>query len=414
MRGFVVAVGLAVLCVHLPVSAQAPAPAPPVVAVLGERQFNALHAEFGTADGANPTYPAGMPAPTLIDLPDSGTFAERREAATAGPLSALEPGRLYAIAGTRLLVIRPHAGAGDDVLTDPNEPTDAASHEVGLHGTGVMSAAIGLTTGAAPDALGLFVTGGNDDPTTWSWLADQSWIDVVSLSGYTVPYLSGELIDLCEIDAAVRRAVDNGITVFSSSGNTSDQMEMLASPNGFPEVHQVGGVDANGQSWRPPHADQTDPFWIIANVTRPYVTGALYEFETAAHDSLDGRMRFGGTSGATPLTAGYAARLADHARRLLAAGDVPQDGPLADGELTAAEVSRVLSHTAAPFESPSPARYLVEGYGAVNEQTLADAMAVVAGDLAEPARPGEDAMHEQVTAGRAALFSPARCLEAAS
>src|SRR6476661_2578537 len=48
------------------------AAAPPVVAILGETDgFNPLHQEF-RADGPV-EYPAGMPAPTFVDLPQGGT-----------------------------------------------------------------------------------------------------------------------------------------------------------------------------------------------------------------------------------------------------------------------------------------------------------------------------------------------------
>src|SRR3954451_21469478 len=61
--------GLLALAIAAPSAA-----APPVVAIIGEDDgFNPLHQEFRASDPV--VYPAGMPTPTFIDLPQGGTFA---------------------------------------------------------------------------------------------------------------------------------------------------------------------------------------------------------------------------------------------------------------------------------------------------------------------------------------------------
>src|SRR5690348_6338424 len=113
--------GLLALGVALLVAAPAHA-APPVVGILGETDgFNPLHQEFRATGPVE--YPAGMPAPTYIDLPQSGTFAEQLAELRRGPLANLKPGVLYAIRGTRVLVFDP---GGDSTFTDAIPATEGS------------------------------------------------------------------------------------------------------------------------------------------------------------------------------------------------------------------------------------------------------------------------------------------------
>src|SRR3954464_13849693 len=95
------------LAILVAVVAAAPAAAaPPVVAILAETDgFNPLHQEFRATGPVE--YPAGMPAPTFVDLPQSGTCDGQLAELRRGPLANLEPGVLYAIRGTRVLVFNP-------------------------------------------------------------------------------------------------------------------------------------------------------------------------------------------------------------------------------------------------------------------------------------------------------------------
>jgi hypothetical protein len=158
--------------------------------------------------------------------------------------------------------------------------------------------------------------------------------------------------------------------------------------------------------------------------TRPYETGDRFVFESADADSLDGSMGFGGTSGATPSTTGRAAELITFARELLRSktgfkdgalanigpgGITPKQGPLKDGKLTREELIDVMHHSATPAEPPSPARYLVEGYGAFQQGAVDLAKKILAGQTAEPERPEEDQMHEAVESARETFFPDERC-----
>jgi hypothetical protein len=393
-------------------AASAAAPAPPVIAILQEPDpLNVLHSDFRTRDGRDAVLPRGVRA-VRVTLPARGDFDERMAAVAEGPLGAMKPDTLYYVAGTRLLIYNARDAAG-------RARTDLVTGDR-LHSTGVVGAAIGRRNGTAPDALAVFVTGSGNGP--WEWVASQPWIDVVSTSSYTTPQAStgaaGTGSRLCEGAAAVRRMTGAGRIVFSSSGNTTDQPEPFVSPNGLPEVFQVGGVDSAGRTWTPPRTEEEDPFYTAGNVVRPYETGELYSFPAAGPDSLDGTVHFGGTSGATPRTAGWAATLIAAARRAtgggavggaLASGRRVARGPLADGKLTGAELGMLMRHVAVPAEAATPARYFVEGYGALNARAVAAAVAVLQGRAAEPARPDEDAASAATREARAALFNAARC-----
>jgi hypothetical protein len=414
LRLAVVAAAVAVPAAVVPASAATAPAAPAVIAVIGEPGgLNVLHNDFRTRDGRDAVLPAGVRA-VRVTLPRGGDFAERIAALTAGPLGHLQPGTLYYVAGTRLLVLATKDVAGrstTDILTPDR-----------VHATGVVDAAIGRAHGTAPDALAVFVTGGG--PAPWAWVAAQPWVDVASTSSYSAPQVaasSGAASDslLCESAAAVRKIVASGRVVFSSSGNTTDQPEALTSPNGLPEVFQVGGVDAHGKTWTPGHSEESDPFYAAGNVVRPYDTGELFSFPAAAPDSVDGTVHFGGTSGATPRTAGWAAVLVASARRITGGarssngsytlGRKAARGPLSDGRFTGSELAEVLRHSAVPAEAATPGRYFVEGYGALNAAAVASAVNVLAGRAALALRPDEDAAAAATRQARGAAFNAGRC-----
>jgi hypothetical protein len=418
--------------------AQTPlAPAPSVVAVVGESGLNVLHSEFRTPDGADPVYPAGMSAPQFVTLP-GGDFAAALAELRAGPLAQMEPGTLYAVHGTRLLVYAPaSAGASRSILGDPRQEEVLApvlgSADPLLHGTGVVDAVNGTRYGTNPNAIVVLVP--SLHPDDWEWVARQSWIDLATTSSYSaLPATAGGTVDtadpsraanaraLCEGGRAIADMTRAGRIAFSSSGNTTDATEPLTAPNGLPDVYLVGGVDAQGKSWRPVHDEESDEFYRYGNVVRPYDTGERFSFSAAAPDSYDGTTHFGGTSGATPLTAGWASRIVQEARALLgtdgaAAGafavaapgtTLPARGPLADGRFTRDELIGLLHHTAVAAEAASPARYFVEGFGAFARSSFDLSVAVLRGNATEPSRPDEDAARAQTQQLRVAAFA-ARC-----
>jgi hypothetical protein len=366
-----------------------------VIAFVGESGMNVLHEDFRTADGRTPRYPAALGKVTVVSLPAHGTFAERRAAVASGSLGHLIPGQLYGIRGTRLLVA---SAPGSEPQTDVTGSGTTViqvggSSDPTLHGTGVVDAAIGRRYGTAPNALGLLLLGSAGD--AWSFVAGHHGIDLASTSDYGVAAP-------CVARNAVRSFTGAGHLVFSSSGNTTDQGETLSSPNGLPEVYQVGGVTADGKPYGiPPHPSDPEVFYGFGQVTKPYQTGELYDFPAAAYNNFTGTMRFGGTSGATPRTAGWAAKLLAHAR---SQRTTPARGPLRDGRLTRIELTNLLHHVAVPSSPGQPGDFWIEGYGALGAAAARKAERVLDGSLAEPIRAGDDANEAQVEQARTAVF----------
>jgi hypothetical protein len=379
---------------------------PVVVAVVGEPAgVNVLHEDFRTRDGRTPRYPSDMPRPVMVALPADGNFSVARSALEAGPLGHMTPGVLYGVAGTRLLLVNAGAGRYDGVQSDA------------LHATGVADSITGTRDGTDQQALVVLVLS-NDPDSVYPWLARNAWIDLASTSDYSIHTTSDPT--QCAGADDVRSFTARGHLLFSSAGNTTDQPEPLVAPNGLPQTYIVGGVDSAGNTWFPGHPAETDPFYAAGNVVRPYETGAPFSYEAAAPDSFTGLTHFGGTSGATPLTAGWAAQLVSYARQrlhstlgtvrgALATGPAkPKVGPLSDGRFTNAEL-RGLLHAVAIQHSglPPGAAYGAEGYGALNAASISRAEQILNGSLATPGRAADDQAYTTIQQVRAEVF--ARC-----
>jgi hypothetical protein len=85
-------------------------------------------------------------------------------------------------------------------------------------------------------------------------------------------------------------------------------------------------------------------------------------------------------------------------------------GPLDDGVLTRAELADLLHAVAVPSAPPFPARYAYEGFGALNDDTVDRAIAVLDGQAPMPQVNADDqSMHEFVEQWRATTTSSPRC-----
>lgn len=312
-------------------------------------------------------------------------------------------------------------------LTEPYDLVEGESDSGGedhrRHGTGVVGAAIGSVHGTAPDAWVVFVP--RNDPSGYAWVAEQPWIDVATVSAHSLETSPEHGVLPCRAAPHVR-AFTRDRVFFASSGNV--EHSSLYMMNGMPEFHLVGSVDDSGSSLmrpRPPAStDDEELFFALARYgTRTYETGDRFEFPAAGSDSTHGTEPFGGTSGATPSTAGRAADVITAARTIL--GDTgnrpravlalrgpdvvaPPSGPLADGDLTAAELTDLLHAVAVP-QLETPGRYLVEGYGALGDEAEQRAIQVLRGAEAMPDRSSDDADHARSEQARARASAARGC-----
>lgn len=288
------------------------------------------------------------------------------------------------------------------------------------HGTAAASVAVGNLYGSCSRCLLVFV----ESAGPHGWVYDQPWIDLVShsfgsLANVGAPGLQAPL--------QPRAAAERGQVALVAAGNgvengfVTPEQTYLSPFTGPPWVVRVGAVE---RSTRKPILGTGKPVDVSS-----YGAGAI----PAAHafDDQDA-YGFGGTSAATPITAGVAGRALGAARTaagdtgtstrqpgVLAAGAATATGPLSDGSLTRGELVDVVTHTAqhdgtqyaldplapTPLTSPdNPAQYLVEGYGIADEASAVRAEAVVRGELALPERPDEERFFRADQALRRALW----------
>lgn len=264
------------------------------------------------------------------------------------------------------------------------------------------------------------------------WMADQPFIDIQSHSwgmpftcaGVATQHAWGwaEAFKYARDKQLVAVAAANGHGNTGTLGYPSQCQDNA----GIAGVVTVGGTDNAGYvSWAN---------WFPAIAADGCNNPAIDDTTT---DKLENTG--GGTSSATPFSAGGAAKLVLEARRILRDPSVgvkdgvyatahegavlPATGPLADGDFTLAELKDVLFHTAIspPTEDPSDGDTCLNqvplgpetppesvfafiGYGEVNHNSIALGIEVLMGSAELPARPTEDELYARDQAARRAFW----------
>ncbi|MGH3442802.1 MAG: S8 family serine peptidase [Nitriliruptorales bacterium] len=315
----------------------------------------------------------------------------------------IEPGRMYWIPGTKVVgaVDAGGFGASTHPILDSNG-----------HGTGSASVATGNRYGYCPTCLVVAVDTLSAGTTT---IAGFDWVDISSNSwGYVGGAPVGALFGA---DQATRLAAERGQTTLFAAGNGVG--------NTFFDVPILTyGSDVAGPDWN-----------IVVGAIREDSQGAIISDGVPAHVSSLGdgdlpsacrvgdtaQCAFGGTSAATPYTAGVfgtvltevRAALGDHSHpgqrdgQVIAEGTpIPDSRFLDDGQLTRRELRAAVLKSAAPrFDGeqagrfyPLPqtwdleqAHYVFEGYGAPGPAAAERAVEVLLGVAPLPDRSEEDA-----------------------
>ena len=412
---------------------------PFVVIAFVDSGINPYHADFRapefTLDPA--TYLEGYPAdaeavPLSFDVADAQGYDAAREA-DYDALEALERNRLYWFPGTRIIGGISTANGS----TSAGRPDWKVIDENG-HGTGVVSVAAGEVYGSNPNALIVMVEGLGAQSVEWA--SQQPWIDIVSNSWGPIANAP-----LGEVEAT-RAATERGQTMMFAGGNgaTNTNSSTVPWPNGAdpcecktpdsnptvtsqwagaPWVLTVGAVSPiNGQA----HWWHSIPVDVSSFGSK---WRAAHAFGVQRTDNRD----FGGTSGATPITAGVLSSFILRAREVLGdtvggqrpgqavavAGDgvaLPAAGPLADGVLTRLEGEAIVQKTAFPVAAnpqtlawdyavrpTTPAYFVYQGYGVVNRQSKDLGLRVLLGQAELPVRAEVDAWLGAVDVVRGAL-----------
>ncbi|HVE62386.1 MAG TPA: S8/S53 family peptidase [Mycobacteriales bacterium] len=399
------------------------------------------HVVVATLDtGTNPFHPAwrrsqhGHPSTFIRGYPTSAkaarlSFKADQEASVAASEAALE---VFAtsrhpvwIPGTNIVGTWAHASDQLPIF-DAND-TDAPTHS---HGASASSQIAGRGLGMAEDAYVVIMDRTSDggvhpyeaNADGLRWAADQPWIDIIHTNIQNPVPLAQPSTPLYPGYAdAVAYALSKGKLVVSAGGNFYAEATETSPHAGPPGVLVAGANDNCG--WTT--FSNPDPHVVMDGADT--VAASPTSFETTS---------FGGTSSASPRISGYVAelllRLRRHYRyaggveggallRLARSQRRPATGPLADGQLTAAELHEVVRKTADPRSHRStydgktgfdcvpepaagPAYYPKVGYGEVSEHTIGAAFAVATGNRPMPARPDEDRFYEQSEALRSLFW----------
>lgn len=195
---------------------------------------------------------------------------------------------------------------------------------LGAHGSRVASVSVGNLYGSCPECLLVFVNNAGEEGM--NWVMSQSWIDVVTNS-YGFSVVERERLYSGSDVEAQREATDRGLHILFSAGNgvsntfTVPNPTLFSSQEGPDWITTVGAVDPVNRASYTGHGKPAD----IASI------GSAYPSHGGT--TVNGTGTFGGTSSATPTTAGFYARGLWWARAQLEGSSRTQaDGTIAVGK----------------------------------------------------------------------------------
>ena len=334
----------------------------------------------------------------------------------------LPEGTLYWIPGTKIIGAWDAGNAAS--LTEEfvdDRPDDHPILDENGHGSGSASVAAGNRYGYCPTCLLMIVESLDESVAT-----QFGWVDITS---HSFGYIAGLPIGLVNgPNIPTRDATERGQTVLFAAGNGIG--------NAFDVPQSTWVSDQTGPDWNiSVGAIRRDNQRAIIGDGIPVHISAWGDgnLPSACRTGTVGQCAFGGTSAATPYTAGVFGTVLTEVRQAIGDGDagqkagqvVAQGAPiaesvyLADGQLTRAELREAVLKTAyplntenapSPFPYPATAPYtgdpnvLFEGYGAATPNGADRAVAVLLGDMPLPERPFEDEFFALDRAVRDSLY----------
>lgn len=421
---------------------------PFVVIAIVDSGINPYHEDFRAPEFVHhpSKYIEGYPAdtaPMKLDFKtaDSQGYEAARKSDDA-KWAALESKKLYWFPGTRVIG-GISFGAGDVVA--PWQERKILDDQG--HGTGTASVSAGQFFGSNPNALIVEVESLGE--ASLAWAADQEWIDIVSNSWGNQANLPLGDPEAGRVSTARGQSIvwsaGNGATNTNSSTvpwgstpvedpckcKTPDSDNSITDPWSGPSwLITVGAISPiNGQA----HWWHSIPVDVSSFGSKWRAAGAFGVKVAPDEENIETR-DFGGTSCATPITAGVLSSIILEAREFLgdttggqrpdqvvAIGDknvkLPADGPLADGKLTRPEAEELVQKTAFPVEADpeklawdyavrptTPVYYLHQGYGVVNAASKKLALDILLGKETMPDRAEVDQYIAAVDIVRDALW----------
>lgn len=324
-----------------------------------------------------------------------------------------QPGMLHWIPGTKIigaLTFDGYDAAPSDLILDNNG-----------HGTGSASVSTGNRYGYCPSCLIYSIDELRDEE-----VYGLPFAEITSHShGYVGSAPLGVLfLDPISDAPPSKEAAERGVTILFSAGNGVG--------NAFAVTNNTYGSDQTGPSWTiNVGALRRDTSGAIIGEGTPAQISSWGDgfLPSACRTGLYGTCAFGGTSAASPYTAGVfgwvlrevRAALGDYRTgtrpgQVIAEGRAIANSPyLADGKLTRRELRAAVLKTAAPLDAdlslfPYPAnlnaegRYALEGYGAATPNAGQRALGVLLGEMEMPNREDADTFFAQDCELRDALY----------
>jgi hypothetical protein len=194
----------------------------------------------------------------------------------------------------------------------------------GSHGVGTSSVSVGNIHGSCPHCLLVFVDGTQEQANRW--VEQQDWIDAQTNSwGFSTSMVGRERVYAHSDTESQRAAVDRGQSIFFSAGNGIDGAFVASNPTLFSSqegpdwITTVAAIMPEGTSTG--SGKPAD----VASLGTDYPSA--YGATTVSNGNT-----FGGTSNATPVTAGlYAEALYQLRRQLAGASRIQESGTIAQG-----------------------------------------------------------------------------------
>jgi hypothetical protein len=342
----------------------------------------------------------------------------------------IQEGRLYWIPGTKIVGAWDAGDAAglQESTVDGNPDSHPILDDNG-HGSGSASVSTGNRYGYCPTCLLMIVESLDETVAT-----GMPWVDVTS---HSFGYVGGApLGPALGPNTATKAAVERGQTVLFAAGNGVG--------NAFDVPISTYGSDQTGNDWTiTVGALRRDNQRAVVGDGIPVHISAWGDgnLPSACRTGTVGQCAFGGTSAATPYTAGIFGTVLTRVRDAIGDGEAGQKAPvaladgrtqgqvvaeglpvdgstfLADGLLTRAELREAVLKTAfplvgetSPYPYPLTAPYdpstnvLFEGYGAATPEGAARAVDVLLGRSLLPDRSAEDEFFAMDAAVRDSLY----------
>lgn len=346
--------------------------------------------------------PVDWKPPAVPDVTVLGEDFKERALGELRTWNELTADKLYHFEGTRVFAISLHRAS--QFLVFGGENPHVIYDDQGTLGHGTATASI--VAQVSPGATMVMIEATDMLEDAVSWAADQSWIDVISVSQGRVAGIPPDPREHpAPLATAIQKAVVSGKLFLMSSGN--EPALNVMDEGGLPGVISVGGAEATT------HGESIISSKLV-DVVGPFTSDRL-----ADKNNLHGYWRAGGTSFSAPAVAGVLAETIHQLRARYGQSGLSASGAVVKTPgkaITSYDIRAAMNATATywettewdptnytytqPFEvlattapvlpevAGAPAGPWVQlGWGFVDERLVPELVAVLSGENPLPEKP---------------------------